>query len=32
MANYQVPRIVEIVEKLPLNASDKVLMTQLREA
>jgi len=32
MANYKVPRIVEIVKELPLNASGKVLKTQLREA
>ncbi|MHB8466342.1 MAG: FadD3 family acyl-CoA ligase [Acidimicrobiales bacterium] len=32
MANYKVPRRVEIVEALPLNASGKVLKTVLREA
>jgi acyl-CoA synthetase (AMP-forming)/AMP-acid ligase II len=31
MANYKVPRHVEIVEGLPLNASGKVLKTVLRE-
>jgi acyl-CoA synthetase (AMP-forming)/AMP-acid ligase II len=31
MANYKVPRAVEIVEGLPLNASGKVLKFQLRE-
>ncbi|MGH9019038.1 MAG: FadD3 family acyl-CoA ligase [Acidimicrobiales bacterium] len=30
MANYKVPRSVEIVEALPLNASGKVLKTELR--
>jgi len=30
MANYKVPRIVECVEELPLNASGKVLKTELR--
>ncbi|MEO9461408.1 MAG: FadD3 family acyl-CoA ligase [Marinomonas sp.] len=32
MANYKVPRIVEIVEELPLNASGKVLKTELRKS
>ncbi len=32
MANYKVPRLVEIVEALPLNASGKVLKTELRRA
>ena len=32
MANYKVPRHVEIVEALPLNASGKVLKTELRAA
>jgi acyl-CoA synthetase (AMP-forming)/AMP-acid ligase II len=31
MANYKVPRHVEVVEALPLNASNKVLKFQLRE-
>jgi acyl-CoA synthetase (AMP-forming)/AMP-acid ligase II len=30
MANYKVPRRVEIVEALPMNASGKVLKTELR--
>jgi acyl-CoA synthetase (AMP-forming)/AMP-acid ligase II len=30
MANYKVPRVVEIVESLPLNASGKVQKTALR--
>jgi len=30
MANYKVPRVVEIVEALPLNATGKVLKTELR--
>jgi acyl-CoA synthetase (AMP-forming)/AMP-acid ligase II len=30
MANYKVPRRVEIVESLPLNASGKVLKYELR--
>ena len=30
MANYKVPRTVRIVEALPLNASGKVLKTELR--
>ena len=30
MANYKVPRTVEIVDALPLNASGKVLKTELR--
>jgi len=30
MANYKVPRRVEVVEALPLNASGKVLKTELR--
>lgn len=32
MANYKVPRIFEIVESLPLNASGKVLKTKLRKS
>ena len=31
MANYKVPRHVEIVDTLPLNASGKVLKFELRE-
>ena len=31
MANYKVPRRVEVVETLPVNASGKVLKTELRE-
>ncbi|MEM8695997.1 MAG: FadD3 family acyl-CoA ligase [Pseudomonadota bacterium] len=31
MANYKVPRIVELVEALPINASGKVMKTELRE-
>jgi len=31
MANYKVPRAVEIVDTLPMNASNKVLKYQLRE-
>jgi acyl-CoA synthetase (AMP-forming)/AMP-acid ligase II len=31
MANYKVPRYVELVEALPLNASNKVLKYELRE-
>jgi acyl-CoA synthetase (AMP-forming)/AMP-acid ligase II len=31
MANYKVPRRVEMVEALPLNASGKVLKYRLRE-
>ena len=32
MANYKVPRSIEIVEALPLNASGKVLKTELRKS
>ncbi|MEZ5696264.1 MAG: FadD3 family acyl-CoA ligase [Sphingomonadaceae bacterium] len=32
MANYKVPRLVEVVEALPLNASGKVLKTELRQS
>lgn len=32
IANYKVPRIFEIVDSLPLNASGKVLKTELRKA
>ncbi|HEX5587168.1 MAG TPA: hypothetical protein VFZ17_07670 [Acidimicrobiia bacterium] len=31
MANYKVPRAVEIVDAFPLNASGKVLKYELRE-
>ena len=31
MANYKVPRYVELVDELPLNASDKVLKYELAE-
>jgi acyl-CoA synthetase (AMP-forming)/AMP-acid ligase II len=31
MANYKVPRHIEIVEALPLNASGKVLKYDLRD-
>ena len=31
MANYKAPRHVEIVEALPVNASNKVLKTDLRQ-
>ena len=31
MANYKVPRAVEVVDALPLNASGKVLKYELRE-
>jgi acyl-CoA synthetase (AMP-forming)/AMP-acid ligase II len=31
MANYKVPRAVEIVDSLPVNASGKVVKFQLRE-
>ena len=31
MANYKVPRVVEIVETLPVNASGKVMKFQLRK-
>jgi acyl-CoA synthetase (AMP-forming)/AMP-acid ligase II len=31
MANYKVPREVRIIEGLPLNASGKVLKTELRQ-
>ncbi len=31
MANYKVPRYVEVVESLPMNASNKVLKFELRE-
>jgi acyl-CoA synthetase (AMP-forming)/AMP-acid ligase II len=30
MANYKVPRTVELVEALPLNATGKVLKDELR--
>jgi acyl-CoA synthetase (AMP-forming)/AMP-acid ligase II len=31
MANYKVPRRIELVNALPLNASGKVLKYELRE-
>jgi acyl-CoA synthetase (AMP-forming)/AMP-acid ligase II len=31
MANYKAPRYVELVDALPVNASNKVLKTELRE-
>ena len=31
MANYKVPRVVEVVDALPMNASNKVLKYELRE-
>ena len=31
MANYKVPRVVQLVDELPLNASGKVLKYELRE-
>jgi acyl-CoA synthetase (AMP-forming)/AMP-acid ligase II len=31
LANYKVPRRVEIVDALPVNATGKVLKTELRE-
>ena len=31
MANYKVPRVVEIVDALPLNATGKVLKEVLRD-
>jgi acyl-CoA synthetase (AMP-forming)/AMP-acid ligase II len=31
MANYKVPRSIEVVDALPLNASGKVLKYELRE-
>jgi acyl-CoA synthetase (AMP-forming)/AMP-acid ligase II len=31
MANYKVPRVVHIVDSLPMNASGKVLKTELKE-
>ena len=31
MANYKVPRYVWLVDDLPLNPSNKVLKTELRE-
>ena len=32
MANYKVPRVVEIVDALPLNATGKVIKDALRAA
>jgi acyl-CoA synthetase (AMP-forming)/AMP-acid ligase II len=31
MANYKVPRAVEVVDALPLNATGKVMKDELRE-
>jgi acyl-CoA synthetase (AMP-forming)/AMP-acid ligase II len=31
MANYKVPRVVEVVDELPLNATGKVVKDLLRE-
>ena len=31
MANYKAPRVVELVEELPLNATGKVMKTVLKE-
>ena len=31
MANYKVPRVVEVVDELPLNATGKVVKETLRE-
>jgi acyl-CoA synthetase (AMP-forming)/AMP-acid ligase II len=31
MANYKAPRVVEIVDELPLNATGKVVKETLRE-
>jgi len=31
MANFKVPRQIRIVDALPMNASNKVLKTELRE-
>ena len=31
MANYKVPRVVELVDELPLNATGKVMKELLRE-
>jgi acyl-CoA synthetase (AMP-forming)/AMP-acid ligase II len=31
MANYKVPRFVEVVDELPRNASGKVLKYELRD-
>jgi acyl-CoA synthetase (AMP-forming)/AMP-acid ligase II len=31
MANYKVPRVIELVDELPLNAAGKVLKDVLRE-
>ena len=32
IANFKVPRVVEFVERLPTNASGKILKTELRAA
>ena len=31
MANYKVPRFVEIIDELPLNATGKVVKYELRD-
>ena len=31
LASYKVPRVVEIVDNLPLNATGKVLKNELRQ-
>ena len=31
MANYKVPRAIEVVDELPLNATGKVMKDALRE-
>jgi acyl-CoA synthetase (AMP-forming)/AMP-acid ligase II len=31
MANYKVPRVVELVDELPINATGKVMKDALRE-
>jgi acyl-coenzyme A synthetase/AMP-(fatty) acid ligase len=31
MANYKVPRAVEIIDELPLNATGKVMKDELRQ-
>ena len=30
MANYKVPRVVEVVDELPINATGKVVKDELR--
>jgi acyl-CoA synthetase (AMP-forming)/AMP-acid ligase II len=31
MANYKVPRVVELVDELPINATGKVVKDELRQ-